>query len=1074
MTGARNVICTEELKARLADRAEEVALHLFGRPSHNTKNELRFGQKGSVVIQVAGRHRGTFHCFETSSGGSLIDAFGYHMGLAVPVRGADFVRAKEVAMRWLGEGESAKTRPRVQPIRPIDVDAEARRRRVEARRIYAEAEPIRDQLGAVYLRGRGIERWPQEVRWHINGYLVISVTSPSDSEGKGEITAIQRIYVGGDGEAARDETGQKLKLSLGPRYGGAVRFPSKLTESVGTDRDVLLLAEGPETALSVWQATGMETWAALGSVANLDLSDIPHSTTIVVCKDDDPWKSRSRKTLNETLKRWRQEGRTVLAVLPFEPSRRDKSDFNDALVENGAEYVADRIRSVLSPDHAIVPLRLPLDRAMWSLQHQTAEALETLFKGDGEALVLKVSLGVGKTQQALIGAIDWITKGRGCVVYAVPTHALSNELLARVETLSSGEIRINVWRGREADDPGTLGEKMCRNLDAVRDVQRVGGDPQELVCKKGEHECPYYRECGYQKQRGHQADLWLVPHSSLFSKRPDSIPQPSLLIIDESFWQSGLRGLGSSPVFIAIDQLQRIAWAGSSASTASVEDELRPLRRKLETACERMIEELIHDCSIQFQKETLLAVGLTEDECRQAAKLEWRRKLDIDLHPGMSETERVKTIRTAEANSDIAKLARLWRELADILKDSGPKTSGRLSIETARDKSAGTSYTAIRLTWREDIREGWKAPTLHIDATLDLDLVRPFLPEAELYAEIQADAPHQRVSQYLGKKFGHSAFKSGDWKLAEQVRTFAVCQAILKGGDWLLVSPKGVEDTIRSRSDALNFLDLAHHNGVKGKDEWRNVRGMVVAGRTQPSPADLERIAGALTGVNVRPIEEYYPTATMLLRDKLGNRTTVEADRHPDPIAEKIRQAICENELQQIIGRARGVRREAEAPVEIIVLGEVPVGPVDELRVWKSPIHDQRLIADHGVYLENSHDAAIILGVSENTIRKARQRSGTFSYKEYLLGNVPHLLELQYRKEGRGNRLAKALFDTRTIPEPKEWLRGQLGAVEIFEVQNPLEIVDLVLEQISYVTASSVNTMANQAFTAVEIPASAG
>ena len=66
---------------------------------------------------------------------------------------------------------------------------------------------------------------------------------------------------------------------------------------------------------------------------------------------------------------------------------------------------------------------------------------------------------------------------------------------------------------------------MCRNLEAVADAQSVHADVQSSVCRRKiddseEHFCPYFHECGYQRQRRRKADLWFVAHELLFAQKP--------------------------------------------------------------------------------------------------------------------------------------------------------------------------------------------------------------------------------------------------------------------------------------------------------------------------------------------------------------------------------------------------------------------------------------------------------------------------------------------------------------------------------------------------------------------------
>ncbi len=121
------------------------------------------------------------------------------------------------------------------------------------------------------------------------------------------------------------------------------------------------------------------------------------------------------------------------------------------------------------------------------------------------------------------------------MVYAVPTHRLGQELLARAKKeveRRGANIKVAIWRGREADDPEAPGEKKCRDLDAV--VQPVGGDPEKLVCRQVVGmticECPFYEVCGYQRQRRQEP-----PPSS-----PSSKPGPS------ASWLGGSEGIPKS------------------------------------------------------------------------------------------------------------------------------------------------------------------------------------------------------------------------------------------------------------------------------------------------------------------------------------------------------------------------------------------------------------------------------------------------------------------------------------------------------------------------------------------------
>ena len=74
--------------------------------------------------------------------------------------------------------------------------------------------------------------------------------------------------------------------------GAAIRLPARLPDAP------LLLAEGPETGLSVWAATGAETWVALGSMSLLEL---PAGRRMAACRDDDQRYSLADRSVTNAL-----------------------------------------------------------------------------------------------------------------------------------------------------------------------------------------------------------------------------------------------------------------------------------------------------------------------------------------------------------------------------------------------------------------------------------------------------------------------------------------------------------------------------------------------------------------------------------------------------------------------------------------------------------------------------------------------------------------------------------------------------------------------------------------------------
>ena len=121
--------------------------------------------------------------------------------------------------------------------------------------ILSECVPITKESPAItYLKSRGIKKiYPSvfAVRPTKSGVaLVCKLTNDV-----GEYTAVQSIYLTNDGKKADVKI---VKRTNGDLIGSAIRLPS----TVG-DSSALLVTEGIEDALSLWQTTGFETWATL-------------------------------------------------------------------------------------------------------------------------------------------------------------------------------------------------------------------------------------------------------------------------------------------------------------------------------------------------------------------------------------------------------------------------------------------------------------------------------------------------------------------------------------------------------------------------------------------------------------------------------------------------------------------------------------------------------------------------------------------------------------------------------------------------------------------------------------------
>ena len=237
---------------------------------------------------------------------------------------------------------------------------------------------------------------------------------------------------------------------------------------------------------------------------------------------------------------------------------------------------------------------------------------------------------------------------------------------------------------------------------------------------------------------------------------------------------------------------------------------------------------------------------------------------------------------------------------------------------------------------------------------------------------------------------------------------------------------------------------------MKGRDDWKGVSTLTVAGRTLPPPDTVEAIAMALSGQWIDPAclpaektdKRWYAATPVTVADRAGNTLTLTAERHPNALAEQVRAAIAEDEIEQIIGRARGANRGPNSPVTVHVLADMPLPlEVDEFRVWEAPSLDAQMMAE-GCWLQSTQDAAKCWpGIVRNDqALKNDRRSVLFPYNDIYYGNYTHLALVAYLKPGTGQRPSIALYDRRAVPAIAEWLEARLGPLaQIGEIQIPAD-----------------------------------
>jgi hypothetical protein len=275
--------------ARLAellnDRISDLAVALLGTPNRelSSQQQLRFGAKGSVAVEIAGKDAGRWYDHEAGTGGAGLELIRHHLGL-------DEKPAWDWARNWLGE----QAMPSSWTAKPATTPASGAAKLVEmtdAERATKVADIVRQTESPngtpahAYLRGRGIAIQPPDcIRFRQNAYGSYGAMVALATDATGEVLAIQQVYLTAEGKKAPLNPIKRTNKAVeGWAERSAVRLPG---------RKPLVLCEGVETALSIWQATGQEVWACLG-IANIARAPVPEKAMVIIARDGDAQGSKA-------------------------------------------------------------------------------------------------------------------------------------------------------------------------------------------------------------------------------------------------------------------------------------------------------------------------------------------------------------------------------------------------------------------------------------------------------------------------------------------------------------------------------------------------------------------------------------------------------------------------------------------------------------------------------------------------------------------------------------------------------------------------------------------------------------
>ena len=571
---------------------------------------------------------------------------------------------------------------------------------------------------------------------------------------------------------------------------------------------------------------------------------------------------------------------------------------------------------------------------------------------------IEASTGIGKSRemrQTICDLLQYLEPGH-CAFVAVPNHRLAEETVDAFQALG---VAAAVYRGLSADDPKKPGDQMCRIASDAEALRRGGGTLRKLC-----DGCPHASVCGWQRQRGLNARVWVGTHNLLFYPRRQPIPPIDVVVVDESPVAMALEGFSDADMIsVSANELRHRAENGN--------DELGEWRNEL---ADRIASEPVG----QPLKADDLSMP-ARFNAKDVARLVYSENEAVLVHGAMTTRERMATIEIAKRNRRRLVEAEIWKAI-------GRGSLAGLRIEE-HSNSDGTPERRLRLRRARKVHADFGCPTLLLDATPQWDVYAQFW-DVNSITKVEAAQPHVTVRQITW-----SASKAK--LLADTETAKNNCGRVLryiesrasKCKKLLVLCQKDLEEWLSERLP--ENVEIGHFNAVRGLDRWKDVDCLVLVGRTQPPPREMEMQAEAIFGEFPFSLgNAYYP------RDDAGLSVSDEAmvncvqrEFHPDDNSEMMRWLVCEAELIQCLGRARGVSRTADNPLQIDIVGTVPLPiAVDEVLSFIEATPDPLdVMAGRGVILDcdpSAKGAAKVVSAilpdlfrSSDAVRSARRRS---------------------------------------------------------------------------------------------------
>ena len=538
----------KDLKAKLIERLEDVLVALLGEPETKNDTEWRWGKKGSLSVDL-GSKRGCWFSHEDEDGGGITKLLAWKWKLD-PDTDRDEINQRAIALleglpKEKSEPFSAKENPEDNKWSSDEA----------IKTFWEPAGELSEQHGKAYLRSRKID--PAKIP--TSSVRELSHKS-NKAPGTNSFPAVNCLLTDMDDSkvgvhAIRCPHGVKLdkasKITSGKLKGAAIKLPGRRTEN-----DEIVLVEGPEDAMSVYQETGIETWAVC-SLGNLSAAPVRAGQRVVVIGDaDEKSEDRTRAACTELAER-------CAGVRLIFPSG-DHKDPNDILVadpEKAAEVFRDLIERAEPVQGEAKPeterRRLISAAEMLANVGPTDWLIERYLELDTVSLMY----GQPKTGKTFV-ALDMALS----IAAGIPFHGCPVKQGAVIYVAGEGHgglaRRVKAWCLEHNVDPKTLPIYFSTRGQALTEIDEAAALLQEIADCAEQSDLPIRmividtlnRNFGGADENSTKDMTAFIANIDLMRTTHDA----TVLILHHSGHGTDNRARGSSALFAAVDANMKV------------------------------------------------------------------------------------------------------------------------------------------------------------------------------------------------------------------------------------------------------------------------------------------------------------------------------------------------------------------------------------------------------------------------------------------------------------------------------------------------------------------------------------